>query len=186
MSVERWWPVKPHRRHAAWLGPAALAAMLWGATVSGAPGNHAESPTPAKPPVRIQSEQLSAEMTADAVEFSGDVRVEGDGYTLSADRLTIQFLPGFSRRNRLGGEVTAKDISRLTARGHVRIRTGAITASADQAVYETGSGQFWLMADEGLPETAGRPVPPRGSAPAAHRYSATPRVKITVSPAAEQ
>jgi lipopolysaccharide export system protein LptA len=185
MSVELWWPVKPHRRHAAWLGPAALAAMLWGATVSGAPGNHAEPPTPAKPPVRIQSEQLSAELTADAAEFSGDVRVESDGYTLSADRLTIQFLPGFSHRNRLGGEVTAKDISRLTARGHVRIRAGAITASADQAVYEPGSGQFWLRADEGPPETAG-PVPPRRRAPAVPRHSAAPRVKITVSPATEQ
>jgi lipopolysaccharide export system protein LptA len=184
MSVERWRPVKSLRRHAARLGPAALAAMLWGVSVSGAPGNHAEPPTPENPPVRIQSEQLSADMTADAAEFSGNVRVDGDGYTLCADRLTIQFLPGFSRRNRLGGEVTAKDISQLTARGHVRIRSGAITASADQAVYEPGSGQFWLTADEGPPETAG-PAPPRRRSPAAPRHSATPRVKVTLSPAAE-
>jgi lipopolysaccharide export system protein LptA len=123
-------------------------------------------------------------MTADAAEFSGDVRVEGDGYTLWADRLTIQFRPGFSRQNRLGGEVTAKDISRLTARGHVRIHAGAISASADQAVYEPGSGQFWLTADEGPRETA-RPVPLRQRAPAAPGHSAAPRVRITVSPAEE-
>ena len=190
MCTERWLLAKPARRPApARLGGAALVLFLWAAAGGGtsAPGDGADRPS--RQPVRIQSEQLVAEMEADTAEFSGAVRVEGDGYTVTADYLTIQFKPGTASRNPSPGMIAAEEVARMTARGRVRIRAEAITASAEQAVYEPDSGQLWLLAaDAPPPARPARGGPPAGAAgsrnaPPAPRPPAS-RVQVVLTPPA--
>jgi len=183
MSTEPWFQTRcPEQswrvRH---LGTA-LAVFLWSATTTGSAGLESETDVRSSHPVRIQSEQLVADMNSDTAEFSGAVRVEGDGYAMTADFLTIQFRPGSVGRNRLDGKVSTQDISRMTAHGRVQIQTDTLTATAEQAGYEPGSGRFWLLATDPPPgaevsQTAGH------STPAAQRPSAA-RVRVTLLPAA--
>ncbi len=165
------------------LGGAALVVLLWGAIAMGASDPGAEAGHPKKSPIRIQSEQLVAEKAADTAEFSGAVRVEGDGYTISADHLTIHFRPGTAGGNPLTGTISAKEISRIAARGQVRIRTDALTASAEQAVYEPDSGQIWLLA----PDDATTPAKVSQGGTRVGRAAKRPpasRVRITLLPTA--
>jgi hypothetical protein len=140
--------------------------------------------------VRIQSEQLVAEMQADTAEFSGAVRVDGDGYTVTADVLTIQFRPGTVSRHQSAGTIPAGEISRLTARGQVRIRAEALSASAAQAVYEPDSGRLWLLTAEDSPAGQIRPEGSRAGAagPRKEGQTARPasvsRVQVMLLPAA--
>ncbi len=163
---------------------AALAALLWSATASGAPAPPSGIGTPAKTSVHIQSEQLTAELKADTAEFSGAVRVEGDGYTMTADLLIIQFRPGTVGRNRPDGKISSQDISRITARGNVRIRTDSLTAVAEQAVYEPDSGRVWLLATAPPPAAEGSPAAGRASAAASR--PPIPKVRVTLVPASER
>jgi hypothetical protein len=139
--------------------------------------------------VHIQSEQLVAEMETDTAEFSGAVRVDGDGYTVTADVLTIQFRPGTVSRHQSAGTIPAGEISRMTARGQVRIRAESLSASAAQAVYEPDSGQLWLLTAEDSP--AGQVTPEGGRAGAAGprkgqaaRPASVSRVQVVLLPAA--
>lgn len=187
MSAERWFQTKRPKRFAAVrLAGATLAAFWWAAISGGAsdPGSPAEAGL--KNPVRIQSEQLVAEMEADTAEFSGAVRVDGDGYTITADRLTIQFQQGSIGQNRLAGTISAKEISRMTARGSVRIQTDTLTADAEQAVYEPDTGGIWLdpsPAAEVSPSGGQAAAPRRGSTQAPDRLSAA-RVRVIFLPGA--
>jgi lipopolysaccharide export system protein LptA len=165
MSTESWLQTKRIKRGTqARLGRTALALFLWGATAEGTSALGSDAGNPSRNPVRIQSEQLVAEMGADTAEFSGAVRVEGDGYTVTADYLTIQFRPGTVGGDRPAETITAKEISRITARGQVRIRTDTLTASSEQAVYEPDSGQIWLLAPDAAPPVR---APQRGQRKAA-------------------
>jgi LPS export ABC transporter protein LptC len=130
-------------------------------------------------PVRIQSEQLIAETETDTAEFRDLVRVEGEGYTITGDRLTVRFQPGSVGQNRLSGALSAKEISRMAARGHVLIRTDTLAASTEQADYEPSSGRAWLGPEDGrLPAEAPRP----GGRTGAGRGPAAQRVKVTLLP----
>jgi lipopolysaccharide export system protein LptA len=190
MSTASWLqPKRVERRLQARLGRAALAVLLWAATASGTshPGGEAGAP-PARS-VRIQSEQLVAEMQAETVEFSGAVRVQGDGYTITADRLTIRFRPGSAGRKGLGGKVSAEDISRVTARGRVLIRTDTLTVRGEQAVYEADSGRIWIVATEGAsPEGFSKGDPPpaasRRGAGSAASLPSRPRIRVQLLPGA--
>jgi lipopolysaccharide export system protein LptA len=190
MSGEPWRQAKRSRRRArARLGQTLLAFFLWATAASGSPDSGGLADTPPRRPVRIQSEQLVAEMETDTAEFSGAVRVEGDGYTITADSLTIQFRPGTVSRHQAAGAVSAKEISRMTARGQVRIQSDTLTADAEQAVYEPDSGQLWLLAADAPPAAniaregrhTGAPGP-RKVQPAARRPA--PRVRVILSPPA--
>ena len=128
-------------------------------------------------PVRIRSEQLVAEMATDTAEFSGAVDVAGDGYAITADRLTIHFQPGAAGQQRLAGALSSKEISRMTTRGRVRIQSGTLTASAEQADYEPASGRGWLGAeDESPPAEVARP----GAGTTGGRRPAAQRVRVTL------
>jgi lipopolysaccharide export system protein LptA len=189
MSAERWFLARhPERWITVRLAGAILAAVWWTTIAMGAadPGN----PVEAKPqhPVRIQAELLEAEMDADTVEFSGAVRVDGDGYTITADRLTIQFQQDSIGRNRLAGTISAKEISRMTARGRVRILADTLTAEAEQAVYEPDTGRIWL---DPAPTGDVSPASERAAAPQdrsvlAPGRPATLRVRVTILPGSGQ
>ncbi len=189
MSAEHWFLARhPERCVTVRLAGAILAAVWWMTIAIGAadPGNPVEAKL--QHPVRIQSELLEAEMDADTVEFSGAVRVDGDGYTITADRLTILFQQGSIDRNRLAGTISAKEISRMTARGRVRILADTLTADAEQAVYEPDTGRIWLD-----PAPAGEvsPASERAAAPRDRSVQApgrppTLRVRVTLLPRAGQ
>jgi len=189
MSAERCFQAgRPERCAAARLAGAALAAVWWATIALGAadPGNPAEAGR--HDPVHIQSELLEAEMDADTVEFSGAVRVDGNGYTITADRLTIQFRQGSIDRNRLAGTISAREISRMTARGRVRIQTGSLTADAEQAVYEPDSGRAWLEPGPASEASSGggrAAAAPAGSTQAPGRPDAM-RVRVTLLPGTGQ
>lgn len=134
-------------------------------------------------PVRIQSDRLVAETATDTAEFSGAVDVEGDGYAVAADRLTIHFQPGAAGQDRLAGAFSSKDIERMTARGRVRIQSGTLAAGAEQADYEPASGQAWLGPADGRPRLEAYRT--EGRAGAAHGPAA-PRVRVTLAPASER
>jgi len=178
---------------ALWLGAVALAALGWLSTAAEAPcvaGNAGAPPgAPSRNPVRIQSEQLVADMNSDTAEFSGQVRVESEAYTITADRLTVQFKPAAEGRNRLDATISAKDMSRITARGRVLIRTDTLTASAEEAVYEPDLDRVSLMARDAWSPSGRVPTKDRRSAvssyrgPSAGREPAPERVKVTVMPA---
>lgn len=189
MSAERWFQARCTERFAdVRLIGAVLAAVWWAATAIGAPDPVSPSETGRQHPVRIQSEMLEAEMDADTAEFSGAVRVDGDGYTITADRLRIQFQEGSIGRNRLAGTISAKEISRLTARGRVRIQTDTLTADAEQAVYEPDTGRIWLdpaPAAEASP-AGGRAAAPRASSEPASGQPAASRVRVILLPGAGQ
>lgn len=190
MSTEPWLQVaRSKRRTHARIARASLALFLWATAVVAASAPGEEAGTPSQNPVRIQSEQLVAEMATDTAEFSGAVRVEGDGYTITADTITIQFRPGTVSQNRSGGTISAKEISRMTARGRVRIQTETLTATSEQAVYDPDSSRLWLLAtDEPLPDKDARegnrkPAAGNTQAQAALRASAS-RVQVILLPTA--
>jgi lipopolysaccharide export system protein LptA len=190
MSTAPWLQVvRSKRRTHARIARASLVLFLWATAVVAASAPGEEAGAPSQNPVRIQSEQLVAEMATDTAEFSGAVRVEGDGYTITADSITIQFRPGTVSQNRSGGTISAKEISRMTARGRVRIQTETLTATAGQAVYDPDSGRLWLLAtDEPSPakvvrEGQRKPATGHREAQAAHRASA-PRVQVILQPTA--
>ena len=189
MFTERWFQTKRPKRFAdVRLVGAALVAFCCATTAMGASGSGGEAGTAPQHPVRIQSEQLEAEMEADTAEFSGAVRVEGDGYTITADRLAIQFQPGSIGRNQFTGAISAKEISRITARGRVRIQTDTITADAEQAVYEPDSGQFWMDPSPSaeVSPAGGRATLPRRSAAQTPSRPSAARVRVTLLPGAGQ
>lgn len=187
MSVERCFQAgRPERCTAARLAGAALAGVWWATIAMGAadPGSPAEAGR--QQPVHIQSERLEAEMDADTVEFSGAVRIDGDGYTITADRLAIQFQKGSIDRNRMAGTVSANEISRMTARGRVRIQTDTLTADAEQAVYEPDTGRIWLdpAAAAEVSPAGERAAAPRGGSAQAPGRPAAMRVRVTLLPGA--
>jgi lipopolysaccharide export system protein LptA len=196
MSREFWLRAKrPKQGMALWLGAAALAALGWLSTAAEAPGTtgntDAAPGAPSRNPVRIQSEQLVADMNSDMAEFSGQVRVESEAYTITADNLTVQFKPAAEGRNRLDATISAKDISRITARGRVLIRTDTLTASADEAVYEPDLDQISLMAREASPPSVAGAKDRRTAASSPRvsssaRMPAPERVRVTVLPSSGQ
>jgi lipopolysaccharide export system protein LptA len=182
--MEPWLQTKrPDRGANARLAGAVLAVLLLATIAIGTPPpSEGEASRISQRPVRIQAEQLVAEKETATAEFSGAVRVEGDGYTITADYLTIHFRPGTVGGNSLAGTISAKEISRVIARGQVRIGTDALTASAEQAVYEPDSGQISLLAPEAS-APAKRPQRGQGGAQATHRPSGS-RVRVTLAPTA--
>jgi lipopolysaccharide export system protein LptA len=187
MSTERWFQPKRPKRWAdgrrigvafAWFCAAALGA-------SGAQGDADPAP---RGPVRIQAEQLVAEMEADRAEFSGAVRVAGEGYTITADRLIVQFHPGSIGQNRLTGALSARQISRITALGRVQILTDALSAEAELAVYEPASGQIRLgpPPSPDAAQAGGRSEASRRSGVQAPRRPSAAQVRVTLRPEAGQ
>ena len=186
MSTERWFPPKRPKRWAdGWLIGIALA-WFCAAAALGASGPRSDADPEPHHPVRIQAEQLEAEMEADRAEFSGAVRVSGDGYTITADRLTVQFQPGSIGQNRLSGALSARQISRITALGRVQILTDALTADAEQAVYEPASGQIWLgpPPSPDAAKAGGRSETPGRSGNQAPRRPSGDQVRVTLRPEA--
>jgi lipopolysaccharide export system protein LptA len=193
MSRAFWLRAKRHKhRMALRLGAVALAALGWWSTAAEAPGvaGHAGAAPRAasRNPVRIHSEQLVADLNSNTAEFSGQVRVESEAYTITADSLTVQFKPAAEGQKRLDATISANDISRITARGRVLIRTDTLTAGAEEAIYEPDADRVSLMAREALSPSAVRTKDRRTAAssqgkPSAAREPAPERVRVTVMPA---
>jgi lipopolysaccharide export system protein LptA len=142
---------------------------------------------PPRGPLRIQSEELAADMNADTAEFSGQVRVVDDITTTTADRLTVHFKPGADGQHRLAGAASAKDISRMVARGRVVVRTQNLTAGGDAGEFEPDTGRAALWGEKSAasrpaaaPNTAGA-----GSAPEP-ADTAHQRVRVVVAPSADR
>jgi lipopolysaccharide transport protein LptA len=150
-----------------------------------------EGSTPSKGPVRIQSEHLVADMNANTAEFSDQVRVVDDTYTITADILKLHFKPQADGQSRLQSAVTAKDISRMVARGRVMIRTESITARADVAEYEPETGQVTLSGAGAAPQRTAAANTPEGPAagysrPPSAAEASPGRVRVTVMPAPDR
>lgn len=193
MSTEPWNPANP-ASGGRWLGTAVLAGLLYLSAAAhlalGAEKTPAgEGGTPPKGPLRIQSQQLVADMNANTAEFSDQVRMVSDTYTITADILTIYFKPQAEGQSRMQSAVTGKDISRMVARGDVIIRTDTMTASSDVAEYEPDAGLVTLSSEAaaspnpaaakasgGVPAVAGRSTAPAESIPG--------RVRVVVLPSA--
>jgi lipopolysaccharide export system protein LptA len=179
-----------------WLGAAGLAGLLFASAAlhaaSGAgnapPGETGTSP---RGPLRIQSEQLTADMNANTAEFSGQVRVVDDVYTITADSLTVHFKPQAEGQSRMAGTVSGKDISRMVARGRVVIRSQRLTAVSDAAEYEPDSGQAILWGEKTAPPGSAAPrnhggaVSSEAGLPAGVALSPG-RVRIVVMPSADR
>jgi hypothetical protein len=135
--------------------------------------------------VRIQSEHLVADMNANTAEFSDQVRVRTETYTVTADILTIHFKPPAEGQSRMQSAVSGQDISRMVARGKVIIRTENLTASADVAEYEPGTGQVTLSGEGPASPRPAAAKAPAGVAAGATRPTAAAegipgRVRVTV------
>jgi len=179
-----------------WLGAAVLAGLLCLAAAA-LPALSAENPptgaenTPSKNPVRIQSEHLVADMNANTAEFSDQVRVLTDTYSITADVLTIHFKPQAEGQSRMQSPVSAKDISRMVARGRVIIRTESLTASADVAEYEPDTGQVTLLREAHASLRPAAAKTPGAVAAGAGRPTAATevipaRVRVMVTPSADR
>jgi lipopolysaccharide export system protein LptA len=126
-------------------------------------------------------------MNADTAEFIGQVRVDDDLSTTTADRLTVHFKPGADGQRRLAGAASAKDISRLVARGRVIVRTQNLTAGGDAGEYEPDTGRAALWGEK-------RAAPRPGAAPNSAGAGGAPepadtaheRVRVVVAPSAER
>jgi lipopolysaccharide export system protein LptA len=189
MSTERWQRAKKNKG-GPWLGAALLAGLLSlsaaAAAASAAEGASAGAggAPPAGNPVRIQAENLVADMNANTAEFSDQVRVVNDAYTITADILTLHFKPQAEGQSRMQSSVSGKDISRMVARGRVIIRTGSLTASAELAEYEPDTGRVVLAAGGAAKTPADVSV---GSGrPAAAAEAPPGRVRVTVRPSPDR
>jgi lipopolysaccharide export system protein LptA len=180
------------------LAAAVLTSLLFasgGASISGGAENSqpGEGRRESRGPVRIQSQQLEADMNANTAEFSGQVCVVDDAFTITADSLSIFFKPQADGQSRLRSGVSAKDATKIVARGRVVIRAQSLTASSDGAEYEPDTGRATLWGEKtpavrstaprtqgaGLSSAAGLPT---GAAPA----PSTGRVRVVLVPTAKQ
>jgi lipopolysaccharide export system protein LptA len=183
-------------RSGQWLGRAVLAGLLClsaaAHTALGAENAPArEGGTPSTSPVRIQSEQLVADMNANTAEFSDQVRMVNDAYTITADILTIYFKPQAEGQSRMQSAVSSKDISRMVARGSVIVRTESLTASSDVAEYEPETGRVILEGERpALPSpaaarTSGRVLAVAGR-PSVSDESIPGRVRVVMLPSPDR
>jgi hypothetical protein len=104
-------------------------------------------------------------MNANTAEFSDQVRMVSDTYTITADILTIHFKPQAEGQSRMQSAVSGKDISRMVARGSVIIRTESLTASSDVAEYEPDAGRVTLSGGGAASPRAPAAAKPSGGAP---------------------
>ena len=137
-------------------------------------------------PVHIESQRLEADMNAHSVEFSGQVRVVREAYTLTADSLSIFFKPPAEGQRRLQSGVSAKDASNIAARGRVVIRSQGLTAFSDAAEYDPDTGRATLWGEK---PAAVRSVPGGGIAsatgPTVGGVTPTGRVRVVLVPTAK-
>jgi lipopolysaccharide export system protein LptA len=165
------------------------ACIAWGAEDS-QPG---EDRRASRGPVRIQSQQLEVDMNANTAEFSGQVCVVDDAFTITTDSLSIFFKPQADGQSRLRSGVSAKDATKIVAHGRVVIHSQGLTASSDGAEYEPNADRATLWGEKtaavrstaprtqgaGLSSAAGLPA---GAAPA----PSTGRVRVVLVPTAKQ
>jgi LPS export ABC transporter protein LptC len=138
-------------------------------------------------PLRIQSEELTADMNADTAEFIGRVRVEDDLSTTTADRLRVHFKPGTDGQHRMAGAASAKDISRMVARGRVVVRTQNLTAGGDAGEYEPDTGRAALWGEKSAaPRPAAAPNSAGAGGAPERTDTAHERVRVVVAPSAER
>jgi lipopolysaccharide transport protein LptA len=86
-------------------------------------------------PIRIQAEQLVADMDANTVEFCGDVCLTQEGAVITADSLTIHFIKAADGGQTAGPDLSTRKISKMVARGRVAIELQRGAASAEEVVY---------------------------------------------------
>lgn len=85
----------------------------------------------------ITADRLDADINENYSEFSGNVKaVQGDA-VITADRIRIYFKNNRNSSGQLGAGEDAME--KITARGHVEIYTGEITALTSEASYESAS-----------------------------------------------
>ena len=149
-----------------------------------ASGETAASP---RGPLRIQSEELAADMNADTAEFIDRVRVVDDVYTITADRLTVHFKPQAEGQSRMAGAVSSRDLSRVVARGRVVVRTQGLTAGGDAGEFEPGTGRAALWGEKApSPGSAAKKDRGRADRPSANAEAAPGRVRVAVIPSADR
>ena len=146
-----------------------------------------EAAAPPRGPLRIQSEELAADMNADTAEFSDRVRVVDDVYTITADRLTVHFKPQAEGQSRMAGAVSSRDLSRVVARGRVVVRTQGLTAGGDAGEFEPDTGRAALWGEK-APSPGSAAINDRGRAdrPSANAEAAPGRVRVAVIPSADR
>ncbi len=98
----------------------------------------AENPLPDKEQeLVITADRLDADVNENYSEFSGNVKaVQGDT-VITADRIRIYFKSSRNSSGQLG--VGEDAVEKITARGHVKINTGEMTALTSEASYISAS-----------------------------------------------
>jgi LPS export ABC transporter protein LptC len=146
-----------------------------------------EAGTPPRSPLRIESEQLAADMNAHTAEFSDQVHVVDDAYTITADRLTVHFKPRAEDQSRMASAVYSRDLSRMVARGRVVIRTQGLTAGGDAGEFEPDTGRAALWGEKGASASAAATKDPGGAVRAPASAETVPgRVRVSVMPSADR
>jgi LPS export ABC transporter protein LptC len=159
--------------------------MVMNGNVRGALTANAEAGTPPRGPVRIRSEVLAADMNADTAEFSDQVRVVDDVYTITADRLMVYFKPRAKGQSLTAGAVSSEDLSRVVARGRVVVRTQGLTAGGDAGEFEPGTGRAALWGEKTAATSSGAVKDPdRSVRPSANAETVLGRVRVAVMPSA--
>jgi lipopolysaccharide export system protein LptA len=150
----------------------------WGAETS-----QAGTAQPAgRSPIRIQSHRLEADMNADTAEFSGEVRMGDDDFTLTADRLTIFFKSQTQGPDRLRKRVSTRDADKIVARGRVVIRSLNFTVSSDGAEYEPDAGRATLWGEKTAAPRAPSPGSVSAVGPAGGTVPSAGRVRVVIAP----
>ena len=92
--------------------------------------------------IRITADKLIAELGAEKVEFSGNVKAQQSGTVITADRLTIAYNPSAVSQKKDSLKTDA--IRKITASGRVKIAYDNIVAEGDYAEYTMISKVFVL------------------------------------------
>jgi lipopolysaccharide export system protein LptA len=134
---------------------------------------------------------LEADLNANTAEFTGQVRVVDDAYTLTADSLSIFFKPQADAPSRLRRGFSARDATKIVARGRVVIRSQDLSASSDGAEYEPDAGRATLWGEKtSAVRIAGPTAPDAGPSsaaePPAGTAPSTGRVRVVIAPMAKQ
>lgn len=128
-----------------WTSALIAGLVLTGRTLVGAdPRDHANAPSPS-PPVHISATELQADYDAGWAEFRGNVRATRDNMVILSDTLRIYF-----DKNRKADDATIgqkASITKLIARGNVKITLDDSIATADTATYDSQT-QLLILSGE--------------------------------------
>ncbi|NCC23957.1 MAG: OstA family protein [Deltaproteobacteria bacterium] len=106
-------------------------------------------------PTRISADTMTYTQKSGTVEFSGQVQVDREDFTLWSDRLTVEFDPQGGRQGVGPVEVGGK-VQKIVAEGQVRFSGQGREGQCGRAVYEDGPGVLTLTEDPFVQEGRNR------------------------------